>query len=85
MTREAAVLGTRAYTAFCGPLAAVDQVLIRSGRLGVLRAPSDLPLSHIRRAPKPAGRRDRAPVTRFVDLLLATAEGLRAPLGRRSA
>ena len=85
MTREAAVLGTRSYTAFRGPLGSVDQVLIRSGRLGVLRTPSDLPLSDIRRAPKPAHRRDRAPVTRFVDLLLATADGLRPQGACRSA
>ena len=83
MTREAAVLGTRSYTAFNGPLASVDRVLIRSGRLGVLRAPSDLPLTDIRRAPKPVRQLDRAPVTRFVDLLLATAEGLGRPHGRR--
>lgn len=76
MTREAAVLGTRSYTAFSGPLASVDHVLIRSGRLGVLRAPSDLPLSEVRRVPKAVGPRDRAPVTRFVDLLLATADEL---------
>jgi predicted glycosyltransferase len=83
MTREAAVLGTRAYTAFNGPLASVDHVLVRSGRLGVLRAPSDLPLTEVRRVPKPVRPRDPAPVTRFVDLLLASTEGLRQPRGRR--
>jgi predicted glycosyltransferase len=85
MTREAAVLGTRSYTAFNGPLASVDHVLIRSGRLSVLRAASDLPLDDVRRVRKPVRPRDRAAVIRFVDLLLASAEGLRRPRGRRGA
>lgn len=84
MTREAAVLGTRSYTAFDGPLGAVDRALIRSGRLQVLRAPADLPLADVRRAPKAVRRLDQAPLTRFVDLLLAGAAGLRRPRGRRS-
>ena len=85
MTREAAVLGTRSYTAFKGPLASVDHVLIRSGRLRVLRAACDLPLDEIRRVPKGVRQLDRAPVTRFVDLLLATAAGLGHSRWRRSA
>jgi uncharacterized protein len=85
MTREAAVLGTRSYTAFIGPLASVDRALIRSGRLGVLRAAHDLPLAEVRHVPKAVRRFDRAPVTRFVDLLLASTDGLGRARGRRSA
>jgi predicted glycosyltransferase len=85
MTREAAVLGTRCYTAFSGPLASVDRVLVRSGRLGVVRQPFDLPLSDVRRVPKAACELDRAPLTTFVDLLLATADGLSRVGTRRSA
>jgi uncharacterized protein len=40
MTRESAILGTPTYTVFAGRLAAVDDHLIRSGRLVDLRAPS---------------------------------------------
>jgi predicted glycosyltransferase len=85
MTREAAVLGTRSYTAFSGPLASVDHVLIRSGRLSVVREPSDLPLSDVRRVPKAAHPLDRTPLTNFVDLLLATADGATQVGARRSA
>ncbi len=38
MSREAALLGVRAYTVFAGRLPAVDEALIRSGRLGDLRS-----------------------------------------------
>ncbi len=42
MNREAAILGTPAYTAFAGELPAVDRFLMDHGRLVSLRSESDL-------------------------------------------
>jgi predicted glycosyltransferase len=44
MNREAAVLGTPAWTIFEGPLGAVDEMLLREGRLRVLRDPAQIRL-----------------------------------------
>lgn len=54
MNREAVALGAPVYTTFAGRLGAVDEFLIREGRLAVLRSASDLPLD------KREGRRDGA-------------------------
>jgi uncharacterized protein len=43
MNRESALLGTPTYTVFAGRLAAVDQELIRLGRLRDLRDPAAVP------------------------------------------
>jgi uncharacterized protein len=42
MNREAAALGTPAYTTFAGRLGAVDEALIQEGRLRPLTSPNDL-------------------------------------------
>ncbi len=42
MNREAALLGTPTWTTFAGELGAVDQMLIASGRMGVLERPEQL-------------------------------------------
>jgi predicted glycosyltransferase len=42
MNREAAVLGTPVWSIFEGPLGGVDELLVREGRLRVLRDPNDL-------------------------------------------
>jgi predicted glycosyltransferase len=42
MNREAAALGTPVYTTFAGRLGAVDEALIREGRLRPLTATNDL-------------------------------------------
>ena len=62
MNREAALLGTPAYTAFTGVLAAVDAELIRQGKLFDLRDPATDP-AFVRRERQPgsgvsAARRD---------------------------
>jgi uncharacterized protein len=69
MNREAAALGTPAYTPFAGRLGAVDRSLIADGRLRRLESPDDLALE-----PKPAVAR---PPTRdpeaLLDLILEAA------------
>jgi len=42
MNREAAALGTPAYTTFTGRVGAVDEQLIHSGRLRPVAAPEEL-------------------------------------------
>jgi len=54
MVREAAVLGTPAYSVYAGRLGGVDQQLEREGRLAVVRHADDL--ARLRVAKKPAGR-----------------------------
>jgi predicted glycosyltransferase len=44
MNREAVALGVPAYTTFAERLGAVDEALIRDGRLRILRAPTELRL-----------------------------------------
>jgi predicted glycosyltransferase len=71
MNREAAALGVPAYTTFAGRLGAVDESLVRDGRLRVLRAADEL---------EPAKRAAAAtPTTRdpalLLDLLLTALEG----------
>ena len=42
MNREAAVLGTPVWTIFEGPLGGVDELLVREGRMKILRDPEEL-------------------------------------------
>ena len=42
MNREAAVLGTHAWSTFCGPVPAIDDCLAREGRLTWIRSAGDL-------------------------------------------
>ena len=51
MNREAAVLGTPVWSIFEGPLGGVDELLVRQGRMRILRDPEELsiePRSHDR-------------------------------------
>jgi uncharacterized protein len=61
MNREAAVLGTPVWSIFEGPLGGVDELLIREGRMRILRDPEELT---VERRPKgalePRVRRDPA-------------------------
>jgi predicted glycosyltransferase len=66
MNREAAALGTPAYTIFGGRLGAVDEALIREGRLRPLTNPRGLDLG---KRPRSALRNRRDPAL-LVDLIL---------------
>ena len=61
MNREAAVMGTPVWSMFEGRMGAVDEMLVRQGRLRVLRAPEEIVVTR-----KPAGaasdRQRRDPV-----------------------
>ena len=46
MNREAAVLGTPVWSIFEGPLGGVDELLVREGRMRILRDPRDLTIEH---------------------------------------
>jgi uncharacterized protein len=67
MNREAVALGVPVYTTFAGKLGAVDEALLREGRLRRLTDPRQLEL--VKRYEKGAGRVRRDP-RRFLDLLL---------------
>ena len=58
MNREAAALGTPVYTTFAGHLGAVDEALIRDGRLRPLTSPDDLDLRKRGSGAPPRVRRD---------------------------
>ena len=58
MNREAAALGTPVYTTFAGQLGAVDEALIRDGRLRPLTSPDDLDLRKRDSGAPPRVRRD---------------------------
>jgi uncharacterized protein len=55
MNREAAVLGTPVWSIFEGRLGAVDELLVREGRLRLLRTPEEIEI----RKKVPGGWRDR--------------------------
>ncbi len=57
MNREAAVLGTPVWSIFEGPLGGVDELLVREGRLKILRDPRELTVE--RKAPDSFERRVR--------------------------
>jgi predicted glycosyltransferase len=67
MNREAAALGTPVYTTFAGKLGAVDEMLIREGRLRLLTSANELEL---RKREAEDGRRRRDPRL-LLDLLLS--------------
>jgi predicted glycosyltransferase len=67
MNREAVALGVPVYTTFGGKLGAVDEALLREGRLRRLIDPGDLEL--VKRSEKGPGRVRRDPRL-FLDLLL---------------
>jgi uncharacterized protein len=57
MNREAAVLGTPVWSIFEGPLGGVDELLVREGRLKILREPEQLTVE--RKPPNSVERRVR--------------------------
>jgi predicted glycosyltransferase len=72
MNREAAALGVPVYTTFAGRIGAVDETLIRDGRVEALRSPDD-----VRLVKRPIGAGE--PIVRdpgmLLDLLLSTPAG----------
>ncbi len=74
MNREAAVLGTPAYSVFAGAMAAVDRYLVTEGRLHMLDSSNDISALALRKKPSlPARRFDDALLRRFVDKVLEVA------------
>jgi uncharacterized protein len=74
MNREAAVLGTPVWSMFEGRLGAVDEMLVRQGRLHILRHPDDVRVER-----KPADAYERRARRDVADLLRLAVE----PLPRR--
>jgi predicted glycosyltransferase len=70
MNREAAALGTPVYTMFAGRLGAVDEALIRAGRLRPLSSPDELDL---RKRDVDPGDRIRRDPRQLLELLLEPA------------
>jgi uncharacterized protein len=70
MNREAVALGVPAFTTFAGRVGAVDELLIRDGRLGVLRSADKIP---IRKRDGTSRRVERDPAL-LLDLLLLALE-----------
>jgi hypothetical protein len=66
MNREAVALGTPVYTTFSGRLGAVDEQLIREGRLIQLHEPAQFDLDGL----PPRGERLRRDPNLLLDLLL---------------
>jgi predicted glycosyltransferase len=72
MNREAVALGTPVYTTFSGRLGAVDERLVREGRLRELTAAGDLRLERKPEGARPAATR---PPGELLDRLLSALEG----------
>jgi uncharacterized protein len=68
MNREAVALGTPVYTTFEGRLGAVDEALLREGRLRRLSDPAEVSLEP---RPEQAGLRVRRDPRELVTLLLS--------------
>jgi predicted glycosyltransferase len=71
MNREAVALGTPVFTTFEGKLGAVDEALLREGRLRKLEAPDQIQLE---RRPANGGLRVRRDPRELVKMLLAARE-----------
>jgi predicted glycosyltransferase len=71
MNREAVALGTPVFTTFEGRLGAVDEALLREGRLRKLDDPGQI---EVRRRPANAGLRVRRDPRELVKMLLAARE-----------
>jgi len=71
MNREAVALGTPVFTTFEGKLGAVDEALLREGRLRRLEDPDQI---EIGRRPANAGLRVRRDPRELVKMLLAASE-----------
>jgi predicted glycosyltransferase len=74
MTREAALLGTPAFSIFTGPVGAVDAELTRRGWLTPIRAPEDVAAIRIEHK-QPAQRPRIGPAVReqLLSHIIATA------------
>jgi predicted glycosyltransferase len=68
MNREAVALGTPVYTTFEGRLGAVDELLLREGRMQRLSNPDEIA---VEKRQEPAGERIRRDPRRLVELLLS--------------
>jgi predicted glycosyltransferase len=71
MNREAVALGVPVYTTFAGEVGAVDEALIREGRLRSLASPDDLVLEKRSTSAAPPTRNPGL----LLDLLLSALEG----------
>jgi predicted glycosyltransferase len=71
MNREAVALGVPVYSTFAGRIGAVDEMLVRDGRLAVLESPDDLLL----RKRTGGGRRVERDPALLLDLFLLALEG----------
>ncbi len=81
MNREAAVLGTPAFSIFAGRLAAVDRALVAEGRLKLLRSAADIAALEFQKRPASHGSENTAGpaadgslLMQFVDRLLGVAD-----------
>jgi hypothetical protein len=75
MNREAALLGTPAYSVFSGRLGCEDSFLASRGLLTLVRAQSDMPKLHIAKKPESHGTRVTcAALVDFVDQALGVIE-----------
>ncbi len=73
MNREAAVLGTPAFSIYAGKLAAVDRALVADGRLTLLRSTADVSGLTLRKKPATAPPRvGESLLGQFVDRVLET-------------
>jgi predicted glycosyltransferase len=70
MNREAAVLGTPAYSVFKGKSAAVDRYLVEQGRMTMIGEPSDIPRIEIRKKQPGAAMSGAALVRDVTDAIL---------------
>ncbi|MDP9400110.1 MAG: DUF354 domain-containing protein, partial [Actinomycetota bacterium] len=61
MNREAAAFGTPVWTMFEGPLGGVDELLVREGRLRVLRGVDDVVVARGAERPRRRPRSTRDP------------------------
>jgi predicted glycosyltransferase len=76
MNREAAVLGTPAYSVYAGRLAAVDRALVAEGKLTLLRSAQDVATLELAKKPvTPPPRIHDGLLMRFVDKLQETMRG----------
>jgi predicted glycosyltransferase len=70
MNREAAVLGTPAYTVFMGKSAAVDRELMRLGRMVAIEGASDIPKIRVEKKDHTQPLRNRSLAKSVTDLIL---------------
>jgi uncharacterized protein len=71
MNREAAALGVPAATAYAGRWAAVDEQLVREGRLKRIAARADIAALAVEKKPAATPRRARGARARVADLILS--------------